>query len=156
MNGRRLKLAFFLSLGLNLFLIGLMVGGLLMSRRAGESPAGRGRGAAHYLAAAEAFDPADRQAFQEMMQREAREGRPRIEAIRAARREARRAMAEPNFDPAVVQAALERAHAEQFALRREVDAAVLQFAARLDPQERAALGEAMRRPTRGSGDRRER
>ena len=154
MNGRRLQLALLLSLGLNLFLVGLLVGGLLMKPR-GKAESGRPRGAGHYWAAAAAVDPADRAAFQDLLRQESREAAPRLNAMRQARREARNAVSGGNFDPAAAQAALARAHAEEFAVRRDVDAAVLAFAARLYPDERAALGEAMRRPKRrgGSGGR---
>ena len=153
MNGRRLKLALLLSLGLNLFLVGLLVGGLLSGRDDERRPR---RGAGHYWAAAERFDPADRDAFRAMLRREAEENAPRVRALRQARREAQAAVSAPTLDPAAVQAALARAHREELAVRAEVDAAVLQFATRLDAQERAALGEAMRRPKgRRGGDRRE-
>ena len=154
MNERRLQLAFVLSLGLNLFLVGLIVGGLLMSARA-DVDRGRRRGAGHYWAAAERFDPADREAFRELMRREARENAPRLRAMRQARRDAHDAVAGAPFDPAAARAALARAHQEELALRADVDAAVLEFAQRLDPKERAALAEAMRRPKgrRGSRER---
>ena len=154
MNGRKLQLALLLSLGLNLFLVGLLVGGLLMKPR-GKAESGRPRGVGHYWTAAAAFDPADRAAFQDLLRRESEENAPRVKAMRQARREARDAVSGGTFDPGAAQAALARAHAEEFALRRDVDAAVLSFAARLDADERAALGEAMRRPKRrgGAGER---
>lgn len=155
MNGSRLRLAFFVSLGLNLFLVGLIVGGLLMSARA-DAERGRKRGAGHYTAAAERFDPADREAFRALLQREASENAPRLRAMRQARREAQRAMEAEAFDPAAVRAALARAHQHEMALRADVDAAVTEFAGRLDADERAALGEAMRRPKGRRGGRRDR
>ena len=157
MNGSRLRIAFFVSLGLNLFLVGLLVGGLLTGRdRTPERP--RVRGAGHYLAAAQRFDDADRQAFEALLRREAQENAPRIAEMRRARREAQRAMGGETYDPEAVRAALGRAHQAELAVRADVDTAVLQFAERLDADERAALGEAMRRPKgrRGArgGDRR--
>ena len=152
MNGRRLKIGLLLSLGLNLFLIGLMVGGAFMSARSDAERRSRPR-PAHYWAAAEKFDPADREAFREMMRREARENAPRLQALRQARRDARAAVTNEPYDPVAAGAALARAHREELALRAEVDAAVLEFARRLDTQERAALAEAMRRRKgRGGGE----
>ncbi|HEX8568615.1 MAG TPA: periplasmic heavy metal sensor [Caulobacteraceae bacterium] len=153
MTGRRLQTAFFVSLALNLFLVGLIVGGLLISLR-GDSARPRPRGAGHYWAAAQQFDAADREAFEALLRRESQENAPRVTEMRRSRREAQRAMNADAFDPAAVRAALARAHQAELAVRADVDAAVLQFAERLDQDERAALGEAMRRPKGRRGDRR--
>ena len=153
MNGPRLRLAFFVSLGLNLFLVGLIVGGLLMSARADQERRSR-RGAGHYTAASENFDAADRAAFRALLKQEAQENAPRLRAMRQARRDAQQAMSAEQLDPAAVTEALARAHREELALRGDVDAAVIAFAARLDRDERAALGDAMRRPKGRRGGRR--
>ena len=155
MNGRRTQLALLLSLGLNLFLIGLIVGGLLTGLRSDTERRPR-RGAGHYWAASEKFDPADREAFQALLRGQAEANAPRLRVVRQARREAEQAVAGETFDPAAAQAALARAHREELAIRADVDAAVLQFASRLDPEERAALGEAVRRPKGRRGERRDR
>jgi uncharacterized membrane protein len=54
-------------------------------------------------------------------------------------------MARPDYDPEAVRAALARARAQEAALRAEVDAALIPFAAGLDPEERAALAPLLRK-----------
>ena len=149
---RRARWILWGSLALNLFLAGLLAGLLVR----GEPTRGeRGpRPSRSLMAAAERFDPQDRDGFRALLKQRARESRPRVRALREARREGAAAVAAQPYDPVTARAAFERARIQELALRRELEAEVLAFAARLDPQERAALAEAMRRRGgRGTGGR---
>lgn len=142
MNDRRLKLLLALSLGLNLFLCGLMVGERLREARQPERTPHRRMS---YLSAAERLDPADAERLRALLNQKAEDTRPRVQAVRAARREAAAAMAAPDYDPTAVRSALERARTEELALRREVDEAVIAFALTLSQEDREALAPVLRR-----------
>jgi uncharacterized membrane protein len=142
----RTRLLLIASLALNLFLAGLIGGALLLDRKPGtephhEPPPGR----RSFWAAAEQLQPAQRDAFRAVLRREAEEGRPRLQALRQARRDAAAAMSAPDYEPAAVREALARARTEELALRSDVEEAVVAFAATLEPQDRAVLGQALRR-----------
>jgi uncharacterized membrane protein len=139
----RARLLLWGSLALNLFLAGLIVGALLLGER-GRRDRGP-KPPRSLLAAAEQFEPAEREAFEALLLRKAQESRPQARALRRARGEVRAAISAEPYDPAAAVAAMDRARAQEIALRRELDSAVLEFATRLDAEERAALAEAMRR-----------
>lgn len=148
MSGRwRLLLA--VSLALNLFLAGLIAGALATQARSPKRGPPRGN---PYWAAAERLEADDAERLRSLLRQRAEDTRPRVRALRAARREAAAAMAAPDYDPAVVRAALARAQAEELALRREVDEAMIGFALTLDPDEREAIAPVFRRG-RGQGGR---
>lgn len=139
----RTRLLLFVSLGLNLFLVGLIVGGLTLGAR---DRATRGHAKSRSLiSVAERLEPANRESFHALLRREAEEARPRVRALRQARGEAATAVTADPYDPQAAAAALDRARAEELALRRELDREVLVYAVRLSPDERALLAEALRR-----------
>lgn len=142
MTPGRLRLLLALSLALNLFLGGLIAGALFTGARERDRPHPR---RPSYLAAADRLDPDDAERLRTLLRQKADDTRPRVEALRAARREASAAMAAPDYNPEAVRAALERARAEELALRREVDDAVIAFALTLDPEGREALAPIFRR-----------
>lgn len=152
MTGRGLKIALAASLAGNLFLIGLIAGARVLGEdRKATAPPPRPERVA---AVAERLDPADAEALKELMRREGEEARPRVVALRAARREIELALGRPNYDPQAVRSALARAREEEAALRSELDTALLTFAAGLEPEERAAIAPLLRKGGRGGrGDR---
>ena len=145
MSGR-LRLLLIASLALNLFLGGLIAGAMLLDGRPGKD---HHRGRRSFWAAAEQLDPAQREAFRAVLRSEAEQARPRLQALRQARRDAAAAMAAEPYDPQAVRGALARARAEELALRAGVEDAVVSFAATLDQPDRAALGQALRRKPGG-------
>lgn len=164
MTSRRFRLLLGFSLALNLFLGGLIAGALVTGARERERPPSRRMS---YLTAAERLDENDAARLRALLTQKAEDTRPRVQALRAARREAEAAMAAPDYRPDAVRAALERARTEEMALRREVDDSVIAFALTLDPDERQAIAPIFRRrgkgghhrgpdslDRRGSGDRR--
>lgn len=134
------------SLAFNLFLGGLIAGAMFAEARKDDRPPPRRQS---YLAAADRLEADDAERLRTLLRQKADDARPRVQALRAARREAESAMAAPDYNPDAVRAALERARAEELALRRDVDNAVIAFALTLDPEDREALAPIFRR--RGKG-----
>jgi uncharacterized membrane protein len=144
-NGRRLRILLALSLAANLFLGGLFIGGGLLRGERGE----RGSRHAAFARALEQLDPADAEALRTLMRTRGEQAEPRVQALRAARREVQALMARPDYDPAAVRAALTRVRIEETALRDNLDRDLVDFAARLDPEERAAITPLLRKGGRG-------
>lgn len=148
MTSGRLRLLLGLSLALNLFLGGLIVGARVIDAR---KPERGSRGGNPFWAAAERLDATDAERLRALLRQKAEDTRPRVRALRAARREAAAAMAASDYDPPAVRAALNRARAEELALRQEVDEAVIAFAVTLDPEDREAIAPVFRRGRKGRG-----
>lgn len=147
MTGRTLKIALAASLTANLFLAGLIGGAVVLRDRHEEHK--RPAQPSRFTSVMERLDPADAQALRELMGRKSEEAQPRVQALRAARRDVEAALGRPEYDPTAVQLALERVRAEETVLRREVDDALVEFAAGLEPEERVAIAPLLRKGGRG-------
>lgn len=146
MRGRALTIALAASLAGNLFLGGLIIGAQLRERgQEASAPPARG---ARLEALSERLDPPEAEALRELLRQRSEAAEPRLANLRVARRELDAVMAQPAYDPAAARAALARVRAEEVALRTEVDEALLQFARRLDSEERAALAPLLRKHRR--------
>lgn len=152
MTTRRLKIALAASLAGNLFLLGLLGGMSLLGERKREHGPEGGR----FAAVAEKLDPEDAEALRTLMRLRAETAKPRVEALRASRRAVEASLGRPDYDPEQVRAALAQARVQERALREELDAALIEFAAGLEPEERAAIAPLLRKGLRGwKGDRRD-
>lgn len=136
-----LAVALAISAALNLFLIGLMAGVFLLGDGARD---GARRGPPLWRMGAN-LDETHRQAFQGQLRRAARGALPEVLEARAARRDAYDALSREPFDRAAAGQAFARARALDNASRSRVDEAVLDFAATLPSDQRAALAEGYRR-----------
>jgi uncharacterized membrane protein len=134
-----------LSLAGNLFLGGLILGAGVLKGERGE----RGSRHAAFSRALEQLDSADAEALQTLIRSKGEQAEPRVQALRAARREVQALMARPDYDPAAVRAALTRVRIEEAALRDNLDRELIDFATRLDPEERAAIAPLLRKGGRG-------
>ena len=144
MNGRGLTIALLASAAVNVFLIGAAAGLILTNAFA---PGGPQAPAPNPLrAAADRLDPNDRDALLQLMQDQVQANGPVLLDARKARREARRLMQAQPFDAAATAAALARARADDLQVRGQLEQAVVDFAARLSPQERARLSAGIMRP----------
>jgi uncharacterized membrane protein len=135
LNRRLAPLALAASLAGNLFLGGLILGSKL--RGGPEDGRGAPQRSARLADVSERLDPAEADALRNLLRERSEQAEPRLAAIRAARREVDAVMAQPSYDQAAARQALARVRAEEAALRGEVDEALLAFAVRLDPEERA-------------------
>ena len=141
MRPRTLLIALGVSLVVNVFVIGAAIG-VVFGRGLGPQ-AGPAQRPNAIMAAADRLDPADRDAFRAMMQDEVqREGPTQLDA-RMARRQVVALMSATTFDRAAAGAALDKARADDIAVRKAVENDVLDFAAKLDVQSRTALADGL-------------
>lgn len=142
----RWKVAIAVSLALNLFLVGLVVGSLLIGARLlGErSEFRRGRGS-DLAAAFQALPEARRQALRDIMRAQALDAAPDLREAAGARREAMRLIAAEPYDAAAVTQALERARLADGRARARIDATLASRLTELSPQERAVFARVMMR-----------
>jgi uncharacterized membrane protein len=144
MTPRGLTIALLASAAVNVFLVGAAVG--LVAVR-GFAPEGPAAAPANPLrAAAERLDPDNRDAMLALLQDETQANGPVLLDARRARREASRLMMVQPFDKAATLAALNRARADDIQVRTQIEEAVVDFAAKLSPQQRAALSTGLIRP----------
>lgn len=164
MSQRSLTIALFISLAVNLFAIGAVVGGLVIGVRMSEGRESAMRpGPPPIFSAASALPEARQDAYREALRSEAREVRRSLMRAGEARRAAWGEIAADPYDPAAVRQALTEAQGIEAEARSRLESRVVDFAADLNPEERQALAEALSRPPRrrhegreGRGDREER
>lgn len=142
MSPRGLTIALLASAALNVFLVGAGAGLMLAHAgwQGGGPPANSLRGAAQRL------DPNNRDAMLAMLQDLNQANGPVLLDARRERREVRRLMTTEPFDKAATLAALARARADDVQVRTQVEAAMVDFAAKLSPDQRAKLSAWVQRP----------
>lgn len=140
MNSRALIVALLISAALNVFVVGAAVG-LVLSGGLPAPPTPN-----PLRAAADRLEPPDRQALLDLLQDQAQANGPVLLDARTARREAKRLLLAQPFDAAATAAALSRARADDILVRGRIEDAVVAFAAKLGPAERARLSAGVMRP----------
>jgi uncharacterized membrane protein len=150
MGRRGVWITLFVSLALNLFLVGAIVGALVIGGRMREVRAEMRRGPGPGLwSAAQGLSPESQRAYHVALRGRSRETGDALRQSREARRAAwARLKAEP-FDAAAMQADLDRARALEGQARGGVERRIVEFAATLTPQERVALAEQLARAAPG-------
>lgn len=144
MKGRGLQILLICSLVFNVFIIGGLSGAAIMWKRADVQRPLIGAGQpARLRQAAMNLSPQYRRELRRTLAETVRTLRPQAEQARAARREAAQLLTEPELDAAGLDAALRRARNTDIAIRTQIEASVVKFAATLPPEERIALGEAL-------------
>ena len=151
MRERTLKLVLAASLAGNLFLVGLIAGAQVLGERRDQKSPGRPD---RLAAVVQRLDPEDGAALRALMRAKSEAVKPRVQALRAERRAVEAALGRPDYDPAAVQATLARVRAEETALMIDLDRTLLEFASRLEPEERAAMAPLLRKGGRGGRERR--
>jgi uncharacterized membrane protein len=142
MGGRALRIGLVASLALNAFLAAFAITlvvtpGVLVKLRA--APALR--------QAARALDPTHRDAFMTLLRADGRRLRPQNQEARTLRREVWADFQGPALDPSAAKAKLAQARALTIQARAAVEDDVVDFAAGLPRDQRAALGRALYRMT---------
>lgn len=158
MSQRSLIIALFISLAVNLFAIGAVVGGLVIGVRMSEGRHMAMRpGPPPLFAAAAALPEARQDAYRQALRGEAGQVRGALMRAGEARREAWSGVADDPYDPDAVRRDLAKAQAIEAQARSLIESRVVGFAGELSLEERRALAEALSRPpTRhreGRGDR---
>ena len=148
---RLIKVLLIVSIALNLFLLcaGVVVGvqGARMFREGMQAREPM------VMRATRALPEEERVLLRQMMRERAVAAAPDMRAAREARREAARLIAQHDYDPTAVAAALARARESDAKARSEIDAAVVGFLPKLDPQSREALAGALVSGRLGGGRR---
>lgn len=148
MSQRSLLIALFVSLAVNLFAIGAVIGGLVVAGRVGERLDSIRPGPPAVFGAAEALPPERQDAYRQALRGEAGQVRRTLREAGEARREAWRTLGETPLDTTAVRRDLARAQAIEAEARRAVEDRVIDFAATLEEDERRAFAEALARPPR--------
>lgn len=151
MKPRGLIVALVVSVALNLFLGGLIVGGAVVAGRMTEArPAVLlGQTRTPLWRAGDALPFAKRRAFRQMFRQAGQDSREDIRQSRAIRREAIAAMEAGDFDAAATTARMNQARQIDTAARGQVEAKIMAFAATLTPEERKVLAAGLRRSMAG-------
>jgi len=148
---RTLFIILFVSLALNLFVLGAAAGVFLFAPRMhGHRFEARGGGPA-MMAAAAALPDDQRARYQEALRSEAMRVGPQLREARQIRREAWARLAADPVDASAITTDLDRSRALETQARAEVDHAILGFAVKLPAAERARLGQALAEPPRHGG-----
>jgi len=147
MSQRHLTIALFVSLAVNLFAIGAVVGGLVIGARMAQGRESAMRpGPPPFFQAAESLSPERQEVYRQTIRGEAGQVRRKLIQAGQARREAWSDLGEEPFDPAAVRRDLARAQAIEAEARSAVEGRVVDFAGELSVQERQAFAEALARP----------
>lgn len=134
------------SLALNLFLIGTVVGGLVVGQRLRAMRPPPERGGPPLWVAARELSPEHRDAYREVLRGERGEVRMKLRSARDARTEAWQAMGKDPFDAEAVRDKLAAARGQDAQARGALEDRLVAFAASLPADERAKLAEGLARP----------
>ena len=151
MKPRGLIIALVVSVAVNLFLAGLIVGGAIVARRVAEMrpPALANQNRTPLWRAGDDLPPLKRRAFRQMFRQAGLETRDAIRQSRALRREAIAALEGPDYDAVVATRNMNQARALDTQARSQVEARILEFATTLTPEERDVLAQGLRRAMAG-------
>ncbi|WP_309644691.1 periplasmic heavy metal sensor, partial [Phenylobacterium sp.] len=139
MSRKTLAIILFISLALNVFLIGAVVGGLVVGQKFRHERPSATRGGQPLWAAGAELPPEKRRAFRGLLRGEAGEVRAGMAEVRAARAAAWRRLDADPFDAAAAKRDLDAARVREMQIRGGVESRIVDFAATLPPAERARL-----------------
>lgn len=152
MSQRNILVVLFVSLAVNLFLLGAGAGALLLGDRLHGPPRGGPRpGGQPLMAAAESLPPDQADAFREAVRDQVQAVAPKMRQARELRRAALARLGSQPLDIAPILKDLDQSRAMQTEAQDEVDHAIVQFASHLPPDQRTRLGEALARPPHRQG-----
>jgi len=154
MSRRTLLIVAFVSLALNLFLIGGIVGAGVTGLRP-HLPRPEARSGPGMMAAARVLTDAQREAWRAMLREQAQASGPALREARAVRRDAWRRIGEEPMDTQAILAELNRSRTLEQEARTAMDRRMVAFVADLPAGERERVGRALSQPPehrmRGSG-----
>ena len=152
MSRKTLLITLFVSLALNLFAAGALVGGLVIAaRRPPPVAAPAARPGPALWAAGATLPPPERRAYHEILRSEAPQMGEKLREARKARREAWDRMKQEPFDAPGAEQDLDRAMQLEIQARRRVERRLVEFARRLPPEERARFAEGLGPWAQGQG-----
>ena len=150
MSRKGLYIALFASLALNLFILGLVVGAVVIGHR-GPHPRMMMvmHGPGQVAAALRVLPPEERRAFREAVPDTLRASAGQLRQAADLRRSAVQQLSAERMDTRAVLADLARARAIETAAREAIDERVVTFVATLPPVQREAVARALLAPRRG-------
>jgi len=150
---RTLLILLFVSLALNLFVLGAGAGAFIFGERLFPHRPPSFRGGPPMFAAAATLPEAEAQAYRDQLSAQALAIRPKMREARMLRHDAWVRLGAEPVDAAGIAADLDKARALQAEAQSEVDRKTVDFAAKLPAGERARFGEAMAQPPQHRGGR---
>ena len=149
MSQRTLSIALIVSLVVNVFVIGAVIGAFGMRMRYEEQRREPPR--APLMRMSEQLPEDVRNRYMAVMRAQGQANRPKMEQVRQARADAMKAFAAEPYDPKAAADALARARALEMETRAAVETTVVEFAKELKPEERKIIGQSLRGGPRGMG-----
>ena len=143
MNSRSVRVLVIVSVLLNVFLIGGIVGGGYRWVAAQRSVAAQQARPLRF--AADGLSQERQQQFADDLRQARRDSRTLAQDSREGRLDVAQVMAAPQFDPAALDAALARTRDADVALRMRVEQTIATFAASLSPEERVIFADGLKR-----------
>ncbi len=143
MSRRTLLILLAVSLAVNLFAIGAVVGGLAIATHRPRAEAGVGRPGPALWAAAESLPEDQRRAYRRLLREQGRLTGQTLRQAREDRRAAWGRMAQEPFDAKATIAALDHARRLEMNARGGAEHRIVEFAAALPPAERARLAQGL-------------
>jgi uncharacterized membrane protein len=155
MSRRTLFILLFVSLALNLFIIGAGAGAFLLGERLHHRRGPEAHGGPPMFAAAAALPPGEAQAYRDALSAEALAVRPTLRQARMMRHDTWLKLGTDPLDAAGIVADLDKARALQAQAQSEVDKKIVDYSAHLSAADRARFGAALAQPPqrRGGGGR---
>jgi uncharacterized membrane protein len=154
MSRRVLLITLFISLALNVFVVGAFVGAALLGGRFQGSPRQDLRPRSPVAVAVRTLPPAAQATWRAQMPDYLATYGPKVREARKLYRDTVRGFGQQPFDDAAAFADLKRARGLEYESRVEMDRRLVAFAATLPQAQRANFGEALGRPRAGLGGRR--
>lgn len=142
---RRLRLLLILSLVLNLFVFGAIVGGAIIWHRAQQSPPAAALGRPAIRQAAAALAPEYRRQFRKAFRATAQALRPDVQAAREARQDVAALLSARDYDGQALEAAIRRAREADLRVRVALETRVVAFVQTLPADQRIAFGKELAR-----------
>lgn len=153
MSRRTLLIVLFVSLAVNLFLVGTLAGGLVIGQRLrADRPPPMQRGMSQPLwRAGDALPPQQARAYRQTLRGVGPELRNAMHDARAERTEAWRSLGAEPFDPAATKRRLAEVRGREADARGRIEERIVEYAAGLSAADRAALAKGL--TERPHGDR---
>ena len=148
MSRKTLLIVLFVSLAVNLFLVGALAGGLVVGQRLRAQRPPMMRVVQPVWRAGDVLPPEQARAYHEALRGHGPEIRQAMRQARSERADAWRGLAADPFEPAGVKQRLAQIRSEEAAVRGRLEDAIVDFAGGLPPAERRALADSLSQPPR--------
>lgn len=154
MSRRALLISLFVSLAVNIFVVGAFIGAAVIGPHdhgRGRQAGGRGGMGGPMGPAAAVLAPEHRESWRAAVREQALAAAPKLRQSREVRRDAWLGLAKEPMDAQAVLAELGRSRTLEAQARADIDRRVVEFAGALPAEERARLAQALVQPRRGPG-----